>query len=129
MDAWSYTQYAIFAIYALMIIATVITVLNERRDPVRAVSWISVIVMIPIGGLLVFLFFGQSYRKRKIFSRKEIKELLVIDEFSKSQIHHINNMEDESIVSNRHIIKLLLNNSKSLLTNDNSIDIDRKSVV
>lgn len=123
MTFWSYTTLGIVIVYALMIIATVYTVLHERRDPVKAVSWIAVLILIPIGGLVVFLFFGQSYRKQKIFSRKEIKELALVENFSRSQIKEIDDMTEESIIKNRHIIKLLLNNSKSLLTMDNEMEI------
>lgn len=123
MTAWGYTLLGIFVVYALMIIATVYTVLHERRDPIRAVSWIAVIVLIPIGGLVVFLFFGQNYRKQKIFNRKELTELSLIETFSRSQFHEIDEMKNDSIQSYRHIIKLLLNNSKSLLTLGNKVDI------
>lgn len=123
MDIWNYTMLGIFIVYALMIIATVYTVLHERRDPIRAVSWIAVIVLVPIGGLIVFLFFGQNYRKQKIFNRKELKELSLIEEFSKSQFIEVNSMLDQEIIENRHIIKLLLNNSKSLLTLGNQVEI------
>lgn len=123
MGIWSYTIIGILVVYALMIIATVYTVLHERRDPVRAVSWIAVIVLVPVGGLVVFLFFGQNYRKQKIFNRKEINELSLVEGFSSVQIREIDAMCDKEIIDNRHIIKLLLNNSKSLLTLGNEVEI------
>lgn len=123
MDIWGYTILGIVIVYMLMIIATVYTVLHERRDPVRAVTWIAVLVLVPVGGLVVFIFFGQNYRKQKIFNRKELKELSLIEAFSKSQIREIDDMKDEDISYNRHIIKLLLNNSKSILTLDNDVEI------
>lgn len=123
MDIWGYTILGIIIVYMLMIIATVYTVLHERRDPVRAVTWIAVLVLVPVGGLVVFIFFGQNYRKQKIFNRKELNELSLIEAFSKSQIREIDDMKDEDISYNRHIIKLLLNNSKSILTLDNDVEI------
>ena len=123
MNFWDYTYQTILIIYVLMIIATVYTVLHERRDPVRAVTWIAVLVLIPVGGLIVFLFFGQNYRKQKIFSRKELKEVAIIERFSQNQISEINEMPLREIADNKHIIKLLLNNSKSLLTLSNRVTI------
>lgn len=123
MGAWGYTLITIIAVYMLMIIATVYTVLHEKRDPVRAVTWIAVLVLVPVGGLVVFLFFGQNYRKQKIFNRKELKELEIVEQLSKTQISELGNISDQQIISNRHIIKLLLNNSKSLLTFGNSVEI------
>lgn len=123
MRIWEYTFSAVLVIYALMIIATVYTVLHERRDPVRAVSWIAVLVLVPVGGLIVFLFFGQSYRKQKIFSRKEVHDAQQLEKFSKLQMQTVDNITREEVVNNRDIIKLLLNNSKSLLTLDNQVGI------
>lgn len=110
-------------VYVLMIIATVYTVLHERRDPVRAVSWIAVVVLIPIGGLIVFLFFGQDYRKRKIFNRKEMRDLSQIENLYRQQVHNIDTISLEEVNANRDIITLLLNNSKSLLTLGNDIAV------
>lgn len=123
MTAWDYTLLGITVIYILMIAGTVLTILHERRDPVRAVAWIAVVILIPIGGLIVFLFFGQDYRKQKIFNRKELKELSILEVFSEGQIYGIDNIDDDHINSNKHIIKLLLNSNKSLLTLDNDVKI------
>ena len=76
MDFWGIVIYALLVFYFLLVIATVFTVLHERRDPVRALSWIAVIVLLPFAGMVLFVFFGQDYRKQKIFNRKEIKDLL-----------------------------------------------------
>lgn len=120
-ELWNYALIGLSLIYALMVVATVYTVLHERRDPVRAVSWIAVVVAIPIFGLITFVFFGQNYRKQKIFNRKELKDLKVFEEISKRQIRSLDGIKAEDIASNRDIITLLLNNSKSLLTQDNEV--------
>lgn len=120
---WDYIWIALCVMYVLMVVATVFTVLHERRDPVRAVSWIAVVVAIPVIGLITFAFFGQNYRKQKIFNRKESKDIKVIEEITKRQLRSLPSIEGVDITSNRDIITLLLNNSKSLLTQDNSIRI------
>lgn len=123
MNIWDYSYWVIFVVYVLMIVAIIYTVLHERRDPVRAVSWIAVLVLIPIGGLIVYLFFGQNFRKQKIFNRKENKDLRQMEEFSRKQIFEIDEIHTPEVDHNRHIIKLLLNNSKSLLTFNNTIRV------
>lgn len=54
---WSIIIYSLLVFYLLVVIATVFTVLHERRDPVRALSWIAVIVLLPFIGIGLFLFF------------------------------------------------------------------------
>ena len=123
MSFSGYILLIIFIVYLLMVIATVITVVQERRDPVKALSWIAIVALLPVAGLLIFLFFGQDYRKRKIFNRKEIKDLRQIDELSHRQVRQLGEVELDEVVKYGSIIKLLLNNSKTLLTLGNRLTI------
>ena len=123
MNIWDYTWWIVGLLYLLIVLATVFTVLYERRDPVRAVSWIAVVVLLPGIGLILFIFFGQNYRKQKIFNRKEIKDLRQIEILSDKQVGRIDDWQHPDIKSHAEIIKLLLNNSKSLLTLDNKVEI------
>lgn len=122
-EFWNIILIALTVLYTLMVIAIVYTVLHERRDPTKAVSWIAVVVALPVVGLVAFLFFGQNYRKQKIFSRKELKDLSVFEEISERQINTLSRINSSNITSNKDIITLLLNNSKSLLTQNNLLSI------
>lgn len=120
---WNYALQVAVILYILIVVVAVFTVLYERRDPVRAVSWITVVVMLPVAGLVFFVFFGQNYRKRKIFNRKEIRDLRQIEEFSRMQSKALDSIDSEEISLNIQTIRLLLNNSKALLTRDNKIEV------
>ncbi|MEG2755121.1 MAG: cardiolipin synthase [Mucinivorans sp.] len=123
MTFWDYSWAVLVVAYTLVVASTVYTVLFERRDPVRAVSWITVVVLLPVAGLIVFIFFGQNYRKRKIFNRKELRDIRQLDEYSLRQVKALGEISIHEIVENREIIKLLLNNSKALLTFNNKVDV------
>lgn len=123
MNIWDYTIWIMGVFYFLMVATTVYTVLFERRDPVRAISWIAVVILLPGIGLILFIFFGQNFRKRKLFNRKEIKDLRQIEILSDHQRGHIDDWKQPKIAQHSDIIKLLLSNSKTLLTVDNSIEI------
>ena len=123
MDFWGIVIYALLVFYFLLVIATVFTVLHERRDPVRALSWIAVIVLLPFAGMVLFVFFGQDYRKQKIFNRKEIKDLIQFEQLSYKQLREIDTFSNPEVAANREIITLLLNNNKSLLTTNNRLEV------
>ena len=123
MYIWRIVIYSLLVFYVLVVVATVFTVLHERRDPVRALSWIAVIVLLPFIGIGLFVFFGQDYRKRKIFNRKEIKDLNQFENLSYKQLREINSFANPEVVSNREIITLLLNSNKSLLTTNNRLEV------
>lgn len=116
----------VLTFYLLVIVAIIIIILQDRRDPVKALSWIMVITLLPIAGLIFYFVFGRNYRKEKIFNRKELEDLKQIEKLCSEQlselidpdIQHIDQIKD-----NKDIITLLLNNNKALLTVRNKVRI------
>lgn len=113
-------------IYGITVLSTAVMVVREKRDPVKTSSWVLIIILLPIAGLVFYIFFGQYHRKEKIFNRKGLRDLEQIENLSKSQVVrlHIQNLQhDQKITDNLNIITLLLNNSKALLTEYNEVEI------
>ncbi len=119
----NYTWEIILILYLIVIITVVAGVLSEKRNPVKTVSWITVILMLPIAGLVFFILFGQSYRRKKIFNRKILRDLKQIEQYSKKQVKELAKSNDLHLQNNIKTIRLLLNNSKTLLTYNNTIKI------
>lgn len=117
--------YLLQGIYLFTIIFVVALIIHEKRDPVRTISWVLVIILLPIIGIFLYFVFGQNYRKQKLFSRKGLKDLALLDELMEEQLISLSkhklgwNIND----SFRPIIRLLLNNSKSLYTENNSVKL------
>ena len=113
-------------IYAVTVFSTAIMVVREKRDPVKTTSWVLILILLPIAGLIFYIFFGRYHRKEKIFSRKGIRDFEQIENLSNLQIvklHKDNFDQSHKIVDNLNIITLLLNNSKALLTEYNEVEI------
>ena len=115
-------------IFSLIFLATAIPValmiVLEKRSPFKTIAWILVLILIPIVGLIFYLFFGQEFRKRKLYSRRGIKELSRIRKLSTIQLREIEhtplNLESKAM-DKINIIRLLLNNSSALLTSGNKL--------
>ncbi len=113
-------------IYAITVFSTAIMVVREKRDPVKTTSWVLILILLPIAGLIFYIFFGQYHRKEKIFNRKGLRDLEQLENLSHLQIvklHKENFNRSSKIIDNLNIITLLLNNSKSLLTEFNEVEI------
>jgi len=66
LDFWS-----IFSlIFLITAIPVAILIVLEKRSPYKTAAWILVLILLPIFGIIFYLFFGQEYRKRKLYSRK-----------------------------------------------------------
>jgi cardiolipin synthase len=103
----------------------VFSLLRENRDPEITLAWVLVLSLIPFVGLILYINFGQNFRKVKIFSRKGLTDLVRIEELSQNQIKDLSGITSDhpDILVKSNIIKLLLNNSKALLTAKNEVNI------
>lgn len=109
-------------IYIVSAVFVCFVIVLQNRDPVRTLSWIIVILMLPFAGLLGYILFGQNYRKRKIFQKKEIQDQFQIES------SRVNGDIDESYAAMpaslaplKRIIQLLRNNNKTRLTSHNEV--------
>lgn len=119
-------------LYLLMMIVTVITIIVDKRDPVKSLSWIVVIILIPIFGFILYATFGQNLRRRRKLTLKEASMKSRLGRIADKQMVEINNLHFDifpNVTRNMNVIKLLLNNNLSPLTIDNEITILRDAGV
>jgi len=117
-------------IFSLVFLVTAIPVavmlILEKRSPFKTIAWILVLLLVPVIGLIFYLFFGQEYRKQKLFSRRGVKSLRKIRKLSTKQLREIEHTHlqlSPEVLEKKNLIRLLLNNSDSLLTTGNECKI------
>lgn len=126
MFDWSQFWYWFYLIFLITAIPVALMIILEKRSPFKTTAWILVLILIPIVGMIFYLVFGQEYRKRKMFSRRGIKSLQNMRRMSAEQLK---NIEQNQLISRAGLqkqaplIRLLLNNSDSLLTTGNTIQL------
>lgn len=104
----------------------IVLIILENRLPVKTISWILVLLLLPVLGIILYLFFGIDYRKRKLFSRKELKDLRRLERFSRVQLKYFPDdsfFDDPDVLAKKNIMTLLLNNNKALLSKHNHVEI------
>ena len=113
-------------VFLITSIAIALIIVYEKRSPFKTVAWILVLVVIPIFGLVFYLFFGQEYRKNKMYSRKGLKDLDRLRRLTLKQLRNFDKYKQNlkgKIGEKEKMIKLLLNNSHSLLTTGNQVEL------
>ena len=121
----------VFSIFLMINTITAFSVavyiIYKHKDSVKTVSWTIVLFLLPFIGLVLYFFFGHNYRKRKRFNRKASYDLKFIDNISSRQVGLLkkNKLFDEKSELNnyKNSIALLLNNSKSILTENNNVTL------
>jgi len=63
------------SVYWITLIGVILVVVLDNRNPLKTISWVLVLFFLPYVGILLYIFFGQRYRKQKIISRKSIRNI------------------------------------------------------
>ncbi len=111
--------------YALVIVFSVLIVL-KNNNPVKTLSYLFALATLPFLGLLVYYFFGQDYRKNKIFAKKYF-----LDDEKLRQWRERFALDPPERVDFRKeygegmfkIYRLLSGNEKAVLTFDNAVEL------
>lgn len=61
--------------YAGTIISLVAVVLSENRNPVKSLAWITVLLMVPVFGVVLYIFFGRSLKNTRMITRRNRRKL------------------------------------------------------
>lgn len=125
-DLGLHVQGVINFIYLLTVIFIATLIVLENRSPIKTISWILVLILLPFAGIIIYLFFGQEYRKKKMFSRKGLNDLERLRKLTQSQLDQLPKnytVLSETIYQKRHLMNLLLANSNAILSDDNEVKI------
>ncbi len=114
----------ILAGYAISILVVVIMIVLENRSPLKTISWVLVLLLLPGLGFIFYIFFGQNFRKEKIIARKGLRNHHRLNYLAHSQITQLADGqygEDDIAREPTGIVRLLLNNSSSVITSGNEV--------
>lgn len=118
-------QIAICIQIILEIIAIYILI-KDGQSPVRIWTWILIILVFPILGVVLYVFFGMNLRKQKMF---DLKKEIDYDQFEKFIDRYSEEAEQKILIRDDvttryiHLIRLLTRVNSSLLTFNNKVKI------
>ncbi|MDE7452217.1 MAG: cardiolipin synthase [Paramuribaculum sp.] len=61
--------------YSATILSIIGIILSENRNPVKSLAWITVLILFPAGGIILYIFFGRSIKNTHMISRRNRKRL------------------------------------------------------
>lgn len=126
MSFWELFSIILYLLYLAIAIYASIIIIYRKLDPIKSLSWIVVMLMLPYVGLFLYLFFGQNYRKRKIFNRKGVRDERVRRIFANNQLKHLRTNPSylpSHLKPYKKLIMLNLRSSRSTLGTNSDIEI------
>jgi len=107
-------------LYVYTIVTTISVLLLENRNPVKSLSWVLVLLFLPLFGLFFYLIFGQEYQRHKLISKKSIRRLtdypVKIRDLEKD-------FSDMLTLQQIKIIRLLNKNNEAAVFENNKIEV------
>lgn len=108
--------YVFTALYAITTIACMTVVISENRNPVRSLAWVTVLLLLPVVGILLYFFFGRSLKNVMMISRNSRRrqhindslhsddpDLLHLSESSRQIIHLVNALGEPHFLTGNEI--------------------------
>ncbi len=103
-----------------------VVIFLESKNPSKTIAWLMILFIVPIVGFILYLFLGQNIRKSKKFKMKKYSDFKHITSNVNMQKEFLNDSDlfnnEGSNVRNR-LINLLLKNSNSPFTINNSVEV------
>ncbi len=112
-------------LYGLVIFATCLRIIYDTRSTIKTIAYLMLTVFLPVAGIILYFCIGTNYRKRKLYSKKIVKDVqmqnkMEDDIYLKSE--KIWNTVPDEILKYQKLAHLLLNDGTSYLTGNNRID-------
>lgn len=111
--------------YGLLIFLVILRILYDTRDATKALAYILLVIFLPLLGIFFYFSFGVNYRKRKIYSKKIIKDVKLRDKIVSNLKKYHQDVIDEKLVANQHtnLVNFVAQAGRNPLAANNQIDL------
>lgn len=72
-SGWLAQSFAAIALGSTLVI--IVVILSENRNPVKSLAWVTVLLLLPVVGLILYIFFGRNIKNKRMISRRNRRKL------------------------------------------------------
>ncbi|MEO6818903.1 MAG: cardiolipin synthase [Ginsengibacter sp.] len=110
-------------IYFIIMILVILRVLYDTESGSKTLAYILFIVLVPLVGMLFYFSFGINYRKRKLFSKKLIKDKLLLEKVQQTMRHYAEKVFDSGLLPNEQqkLAKYIETSNESPVMGNNKV--------
>ena len=62
-------------LYALTILTIIAVIVSENRNPVKSLAWVTVLLVVPMVGVVLYIVFGRNIQTKRILSRRNRRKI------------------------------------------------------
>src|SRR5574344_92615 len=67
-----YIHWLFLAIYWLVTLVTMLAVRMDNKQPAKTMAWLLILLFLPLVGVVLYIFFGQNFRKDRLINGKSM---------------------------------------------------------
>ncbi len=112
--------------YAILVILVCLKIIFDTNNTTKTLAYLLFSVFVPFVGMGFYFFFGINYRNRKMYSKK-LFENAEMSKRLRDELYHYSKLifdeNDAAVQSNKELAFMLLKDSMSPLTSNNSVKI------
>ena len=124
-NIWQIISLVLYIMNMVLAVFISVTMILRKQNPVKTLSWVVVLMLLPYFGVICYILFGQNYRRKKIYSRKGLADYKIRKEASNNQMELLRHNPDllgEELSPFRKLIYQNLKNSHTIIEDNDSID-------
>ncbi len=95
MSQGQFISVILLAGYYAIVIVFFFRILLENKNPLKTQSYLLLMVLLPIIGMMIYLFFGVNFRRQKLYSRKGFSDQKIIQRWIKEYDNLLNRSSDD----------------------------------
>ena len=117
------------SLVSIIVIANIVFAISvvfvERKKPSVALLWVSVLFFLPLFGFLLYLIFGQTIYKGRIFRLKEDDDRLKKKRIAQHEkdLRDIHIPLEDKAGDYLNMIAMLLRNDQAVISGDNTVEV------
>ncbi len=113
-------------IYIILIVLVCLRIVYDTRNNDKTLSYLLLVIFLPVIGTIFYFSLGINYRKRKIYTKKLIENKNLAKKLKAYIFQHSRNILEENkteIKQNKELALMLLKESMSPLTTGNEVKL------
>jgi cardiolipin synthase A/B len=113
-------------VYIIVLILVCLRIIYDTRSTTKTLAYLLFAIFVPVAGIIFYFSFGINYRKRKMYSKKLIRDEGFAKQLRKSIFQYSKQTFEQSgatVRSNKELALMLLKDSMSPLTSQNDVKL------
>ena len=113
-------------VYVLIMILVCLRIVYDTRNNTKTLAYLLLAIFLPVIGILFYFSFGINYRKRKMYSKKLLKDDNLAKKLKADIFQYSKNtfeQNNEEVEKSRELALMLLRDGTSPLTANNSVKL------